>query len=164
MVKPKPILRTRTVSTRVTEEEFARFEARACGSGVNLGKWVREELLERLKPEEVVGNEILLAEMMALRTIVINLPVAQAQGQPISQEKIQELVDFSDRERFRRAQVDSEKDGSEGRFTSPHGTFQNPGLVQAAFDTRSLLPFHGKFQTLLDLTKRFRFIFAQFDL
>ena len=104
MVKPKPILRTRTVSTKVTEEEFAGLEARAFGSAVNLGEWVREALLERLKPEEVVGNEILLNEVMALRTIVINLAVAQAQGQPMNQDKIQQLINYADRERFRRAE------------------------------------------------------------
>jgi len=104
MVRPKPILRTRTVSTKVTEEEFARMEARAIGHGVNLGEWVREELLERLKPDGVVDNETLLTEVMALRTIVINLAFAQAQGQPMSQERIQELIDYADRERFRRTE------------------------------------------------------------
>lgn len=103
MVRPKPNLRTRTVSTKVTEEEFVGLEARALNGGVNLGEWVREELLERLKPEEVVGNDTLLAELMALRTIVINLAAAQVLGQPMSQEKIQELIDHADRERFRRA-------------------------------------------------------------
>lgn len=39
---------------------------------------------------------------MALRTIVINLAIAQARGQPVSHEKIQELIDYADRERFRR--------------------------------------------------------------
>lgn len=102
MVRPKPNLRTRTVSTKVTEEEFAGLEARALRRGVKLGEWVREELLERLKPEEVVGNDTLLTEMMALRTIVINLAAAQASGQPMSHETIQELIDCADRERFRR--------------------------------------------------------------
>jgi len=56
-----------------------------------------------LKPEEIVDNETLLTEVMALRTIVINLAHAQVQGQPMSQEKIQELIAYADRERFRRA-------------------------------------------------------------
>jgi hypothetical protein len=104
MAKPKPILRTRTMSTKVTEDEFARFEDQAVDRGVNLGEWVRESLLERLKQEEVAGSETLLAEVMALRTIVINLAVAQARGQPMSQEKIQDLIDHADRERFRRTE------------------------------------------------------------
>lgn len=64
---------TRTVSTKVTEEEFAAIEAQAGKRGVNLSDWAQEVLLDRLKPDEVPGNEILLGEVMALRTIVINL-------------------------------------------------------------------------------------------
>ena len=102
MAKPKPFLRTRTVSTKVTEEEFAAIEDQAAERGVNLSEWAREALLDLLKPDEVPGNEILLAEVMALRTIVINL--AGASVQAMSQEKIQELIDHADRERFRRAE------------------------------------------------------------
>ena len=98
----KPFLRRRTVSTKVTEEEFAAIEAQAAERGVNLSEWAREALLDRLKPDQVPGNEILLAEVMALRTIVINL--AGASRQAMSQEKIQELIDQADRERFRRAE------------------------------------------------------------
>ena len=47
MAKAKPILRTPTVSTKVTEEEFAALEAQAVGRGVNLGEWVREARLEQ---------------------------------------------------------------------------------------------------------------------
>ncbi|MGB8062898.1 MAG: hypothetical protein WCF26_13455 [Candidatus Sulfotelmatobacter sp.] len=104
MAKPKPILRTRTVSTKVTEEEFAGLEAQAAERGVNLSEWVREALLDRLKPDEIPGNATLLAEVVALRTILINLAGAQARGQAMSQEKIQELIAYADRERFRRAE------------------------------------------------------------
>ena len=104
MAKPKPILRTRTVSTKLTEDEFAQLEAQAAERGVNLSEWVREALLDRLKPDERPDNEILLSEVLALRTIVINLAGAQARGQAMSQERIQELIDHADRERFRRAE------------------------------------------------------------
>jgi hypothetical protein len=53
--------------------EFAAIEAQAGKRGVNLSEWAREVLLDRLKPDEVPGNKILLGEVMALRTIVINL-------------------------------------------------------------------------------------------
>ena len=80
----------------------ARSADNAAERGLNLSEWARAALLERLKPDEVPGNEILLAEVMALRTIVINL--AGASGQAMSQEKIQGLIDNADRERFRRAE------------------------------------------------------------
>ena len=104
MVKSKPILRTRSASTKLTEEEFAAVEGEAAESGVNLSEWVRNALLDRLKPDERPDNETLLAEVMAVRTIVINLAGAQARGQTMSQERIQELIDHADRERFRRAE------------------------------------------------------------
>lgn len=104
MAKPKPILRRRTVSTKVTQEEFSGLEAQATERGVNLSEWVREALLDRMKPNEAPGNETVLAEVMALRTIVINLAGAQARGQAMNQEKIQDLIDHADRQRFRRAE------------------------------------------------------------
>lgn len=104
MVKSKPILRTRSASTKLTEEEFAAVEGEAAERGVNLSEWVRDALLDRLKPDERPDNETLLAEVMAVRTIVINLAGAQARGQAMSQERIQELIDHADRERFRRAE------------------------------------------------------------
>jgi hypothetical protein len=100
MAKAKLVLRTRTVPTKVTEEEFTRLEAQATERGVNLSEWVREALLDGLKPDEAPGNETLLAEVMALRAIVINLAVAQVRGQAVSQEKIQNLIDHADLERF----------------------------------------------------------------
>lgn len=45
---------------------------------------------------EVVSNETLLTEIMALRTIVINLAIAQARG---------ELIDYADGERFRQERI-----------------------------------------------------------
>ena len=115
MAKPRPILRTRTVSTKLTEEEFAAIESLAAERGVNLSEWVREALLDRLKPDEVPGNETMLAEVMALRTIVINLAGAQARGQTMSQEKIQDLIDHADRERFRRAEERMSEAGKRGK-------------------------------------------------
>jgi len=41
----------------VTEEEFAGLEARGFGRGVNLGEWVREELLERPTPERLSATK-----------------------------------------------------------------------------------------------------------
>src|ERR1700685_3765835 len=46
MAKAKPILRTRTVSPNVKQEEFFGLEAQATEPGVNLGEWVGEARLE----------------------------------------------------------------------------------------------------------------------
>jgi hypothetical protein len=43
MVKPNAILRTRTVSTKLTEEEFAQVEAQAAerGAAMQIRRWPR---------------------------------------------------------------------------------------------------------------------------
>ena len=41
----KPPLRTKSVGTKVSEEEFAALEARARARKVTLSEWVRAELL-----------------------------------------------------------------------------------------------------------------------
>ena len=60
---------------------------------MNLSEWVREAMLDRLKPRDALNNETVMAELMALRTIVINLAIVRRR-QPMSQDKIQELIDY----------------------------------------------------------------------
>ena len=70
----KPPLRTKSVGTKVSEAEFALLEERARGAGLTLGEWVREALLA--EPEESgaeVAGEVVLAELLALRTLNKNM-------------------------------------------------------------------------------------------
>ena len=62
------------MGTKVSEAEFALLEERARGAGLTLGEWVREALLA--EPEESgaeVAGEVVLAELLALRTLFLNL-------------------------------------------------------------------------------------------
>lgn len=93
--------RTATVSTRVTEDEYKELEALAEARGQKMSEWVREVLLGQIG--EPAGSDVVLAEVMALRSIVLNLAAAQALGKTISEERIRELVRLADVERFRRA-------------------------------------------------------------
>ena len=60
MAKAKPILRKRTVSTKVTEEEFFGLEAQATERGVNLSEWVRETLLASVNGQEPRAATLLM--------------------------------------------------------------------------------------------------------
>jgi hypothetical protein len=93
--------RTATVSTRVTDEEYKELEALAQARKQTMSEWVREVLLNQRG--EPAGSDVVLAEMMALRAIVLNLATAQARGETMSEERIRELIGFADVERFRRA-------------------------------------------------------------
>jgi hypothetical protein len=83
---PPRSARTRSVGTKLTEEEYARLEAAAARSGRTVGEWCREELLHAASAAGENGNgsataaapaspaeETLLAEVLALRTILLNL-------------------------------------------------------------------------------------------
>jgi hypothetical protein len=94
--------RTATVSTRVTDEEYKELEVLAQEQGLTMSEWARKVLLDQ-RDIEPVGQEVVLAEVMALRAIVLNVVTAQARGETLSQERIKELVRFADVERYRRA-------------------------------------------------------------
>jgi hypothetical protein len=71
--------RTRTVGCKTTDSEYERLAAVAEDDGQTLGEWVREVLLERVdgrKPSVI--EETVLGEVLALRTILLNLPGAPA--------------------------------------------------------------------------------------
>jgi hypothetical protein len=93
--------RTATVSTRVTEDEYQELEALAQAQKQTMSEWVREVLLDQRG--EPAAHDVVLAEVMALRTLVLNLATAQARGETMSEERIRELIRFADVERFRRA-------------------------------------------------------------
>ena len=67
----KPPFRTKSVGTKVSEEEFALLEERARGAGLTLSEWVREALLSG--PVELDSGEVALAEVLALRSLFLNL-------------------------------------------------------------------------------------------
>jgi hypothetical protein len=64
----KPILRTKSIGTKVTEEEYSRLEAQASTSGRNMSEWVRDVLLAELESKAAEGTEAtVLAELPGLR-------------------------------------------------------------------------------------------------
>jgi hypothetical protein len=95
----KPILRSKSITTKLTEEEYARLEARATASGQNMSEWVRDALLEQAQP----ADEILLAEVLGLRTILLNLLFAIAKGEAMTAEQMQELIQQADTKKIERA-------------------------------------------------------------
>jgi hypothetical protein len=71
---PADQIRNRTVGCKMTDSEYERLSAVVETEGMTLGEWVREVLLERVdgrKPSVI--EETLLAEVLALRTILLNL-------------------------------------------------------------------------------------------
>jgi len=94
------IMRTKSVTTKVTEAECQRLEEIASENGVNLSEWVRGELLGA----ERTGSEarVLLGEVLALRTILINLLFSISQGKAVTPESMQQLIEKADGEKAKR--------------------------------------------------------------
>jgi len=91
-----PVLRTKCISTKVTDEEYARFEGLA--GEQTISEWVRAVLLKAATPNP--AETVLLAELLALRTILLNLHFALCSGEPVTAESMRRLIDRADQEKI----------------------------------------------------------------
>ena len=93
------VLRTKGLSTKVTEDEYAMFERLA--DGQTLSEWIRDVLLKAAATQR--AEAVVLAEVLALRTIVLNLLFKISNGQPITAEDMQRLINRADGDKVQRA-------------------------------------------------------------
>ena len=94
-----PTLRTKSISTKVSEEEYAQFEKLA--GGQTISEWTRDVLLKAATPN--INQQIVLAEVIALRTILLNAFYKQAQGETLTEDEMQRLIERADYDKFRKA-------------------------------------------------------------
>lgn len=96
----KPPLRTKSVGTKVSDAEYAALEERARASGQTLSEWVREALLSSSTGPE--ASEIVLAEVLALRTLFLNLHYRADKG-PLTEAELRGLIERADSVKLERA-------------------------------------------------------------
>ena len=96
-----PSLRTKSISTKVTHEEYAQFEALA--GDQTISEWARDILLKATKPN--AGEQTVLAEVLALRTILLDIHFAVSQGQTLTAEEMQQLIKRADQNKLSKAQA-----------------------------------------------------------
>jgi hypothetical protein len=96
----KPPLRTKSVGTKVSEAEFALLEERARGAGMRLGEWVREALLSAPVEAGVDSGEVALGEVLALRSLLLNLHFRSA---TIPEAEMRGLIERADGSKLERA-------------------------------------------------------------
>jgi len=98
----KPVFRRKSIGTKVSEEEYARLEALAGGRAMS--EWAREVLLRDLDGRQArPAEETLLAEVLALRTILLNLHFTLAKGEAITAEGMQAIIDRADAGKAKKA-------------------------------------------------------------
>ena len=126
----KPPLRTKSVGTKVSEAEFAVLEERARAAGMRLAEWVREVLLATPMGDSPDANAVTLAELLALRSLFLNLSFRAAKGESVAEEEMRSLIERADatkmqraRERLQavRAEAQGSKLGSEGTIEGTDG-------------------------------------------
>lgn len=88
--------RVKQTGTRLTEAEFAEVEAAAADEGTNISAWIREAILARLSAAQSVNTDpILLAELMAIRALILNLFAAASKG-PLTDESLRKMQAYAD--------------------------------------------------------------------
>ena len=92
-------LRTKSISTKVTEEEYARFEALA--GERTISEWAREVLSSTANPH--TSEQTILAEVLALRAALLNLFFKLASGGRITADEMQQLIERADADKLKKA-------------------------------------------------------------
>ena len=93
------IPRTKGLSTKLTDDEYTELEGAA--GEQTLSVWAREVLLKAARQQ--AAESVVVAEVLALRTILLNLQYAQSVGNELTADRMQQLIDRADQDRFRRA-------------------------------------------------------------
>ncbi len=113
----KPPTRTKSIGFKVSEEEYAQLETAAQTSGQTLGEWCREAAVltsaNGEPPQAATGSDgagvqagfahALMAEVVALRAILLNVLFKVANGQPLTAEEMQRLIDRADADKLGKA-------------------------------------------------------------
>ena len=106
---PPKQLRVRSLGTRLSEAEYAQCEKSATRRGQTLSEWCRQVLLDASQEENGTGPAqapeavVTLSEILALRKIVINLLYGEKAGEPLSEERMRELIEAADSEKLAKA-------------------------------------------------------------
>ena len=100
----KRALRTRSVGTKVSEAELRVLESRAAAAGLTLSEWVRDVLLgSSVDAGTMAAERAILAEMLAMRAILLNFLLKLSMRQPITEQISRELITWADENKMKRA-------------------------------------------------------------
>jgi hypothetical protein len=101
--------RTRSISTKVTEDEYAQLAARA--GAQTISEWARTILLKAAAPDPPIA--VLLGEVLALRTILLNLHFAVSTGVTPTAEMLRGWIARADSDKLRHVERRIRGDASE---------------------------------------------------
>jgi hypothetical protein len=97
-------LRARSLGTKLTEVEYACVESAALRSGIGLSEWCRRAVLALAEREAgEPSDNVLLAELLSLRAVLLNVLFRLSRGDAISEDEMRQLIERADREKHKRA-------------------------------------------------------------
>jgi predicted RNA-binding Zn ribbon-like protein len=101
MSKP---FRARSIGTKVTADEYTRLEASAREEQLSISEWSRRVLLDaaNIGPGRA-GEQAILAEVIALRTIVANLIYTFTSEGKVTAEQMRAFIERADGSKSKRA-------------------------------------------------------------
>ena len=88
------ISRDRTVSTKLTEAEFAQVERLAGDRGQWISEWVRNVLLDAVRDGEPHRLKATFAEIQAIRLLLINTLEPLLRGEKMTPDQFKELLRY----------------------------------------------------------------------
>jgi hypothetical protein len=93
----KPTLRTKSIGTKVSDDEYAQMESQAAARELTVSEWCREVLLASVNVQSPEPSGVnVLAELRALRAIVVNLFYASLRGEAITEDRMEEIIQWAD--------------------------------------------------------------------
>ena len=100
---PNETYRARSIATRLTEAEFAEVESAAANGGKKLAEWLRDAALTQARASQEPTDSILLAEIMGMRSLMLNLFARASEG-PISVDDLRKMSSHADSIKEQKAQ------------------------------------------------------------
>jgi hypothetical protein len=92
--------RTKSIGTKVTPDEYARIQTLAGDQPIS--EWVRAALLTAAA-HRAEADSVVLAELLALRTILLNLHFHICSGAIVTPETMQRLIERADLDKHQQA-------------------------------------------------------------
>jgi len=87
-----PSLRTKSISTKVTEGEYAQFESLV--GDQTISEWVRDALLKAAKPSP--AEQTIVEELLALRMILINILFSIVNREALTGAAMDDIINRAD--------------------------------------------------------------------
>ena len=92
---PNETYRAKSIATRLTEAAFAEVESAATKAGKKVAEWLRDAALTQARASQELTDPILLAEIMGMRSLMLNLFASASEG-PISVEELRKMSAHAD--------------------------------------------------------------------